>query len=86
MLSLQLHKEHDMSIINIPEFISDIESIHQTLTLSYMESVVYWCEAKNLDVEIVSSVVKNNRVLKSRIMQEAEDLNFMKKRGAKLPI
>jgi len=73
-------------MINIAEFISDVEYIHQTLTLSYMESVVYWCEAKGVEVEIVSPIVKNNRVLKSKIRQEAEDLNFMKKRGAKLPI
>ncbi len=75
-----------MGVINITEFISDIETIHQSLNLSYMESVVYWCEAKGLEVETVSSIVKNNRVLKSRIRQEAEDLNFMKKKGAKLPI
>lgn len=75
-----------MAIINISEFISDVENIHQSLTLSYMESVVYWCEAKGLEVETISSIVKNNRVLKSKIRQEAEDLNFMKKKGARLPI
>lgn len=82
----QLHRTYNMAIINISEFISDVENIHQSLTLSYMESVVYWCEAKGLEVETISSIVKNNRVLKSKIRQEAEDLNFMKKKGARLPI
>jgi len=31
--------------------------------------------------------VKKNRVLKSRLKQEAEDLNFLKrKKGSKLPV
>jgi Phage late-transcription coactivator len=73
-------------MINTSQFISDIETLHETLSLTYMEAVVYWCEARNLDVDIVSSIVKNNRVLKAKIRTEAENLNYIKKRGAKLPV
>jgi hypothetical protein len=74
-------------MINASEFISDVEILHETLSLSYMEAIVYWCEVRNLDVEAVSHIVKKNRVLKSRLKTEAEDLNFIKrKKGTKLPI
>lgn len=74
-------------MINTNEFISDVEILHETLSLSYMEAIVYWCEARGLDVESISHIVKKNRVLKSRLKQEAEDLNFLKrKKGSKLPV
>ena len=73
-------------MINTSEFLNEIETLHQTLQLSYMEAIVYWCEARNLDVEAVSGIVKTNRVMKAKLRQEAEDLNYMKKRGAKLPV
>jgi len=74
-------------VINTNEFISDVEILHETLSLSYMEAIVYWCEARGLDVESISHIVKKNRVLKSRLKQEAEDLNFLKrKKGSKLPV
>ena len=73
-------------MINTSQFLADVESLHETLSLSYMESIVYWCEARGLDVEAVSIIVKNNRVLKAKLRTEAEGLNYIKKRGAKLPI
>ena len=73
-------------MINTAEFIADLETLRQDLQLTYMEAVVYWCEAKGVDVESVSGIVKNNRVLKSKIRQEAEDLNYIKRRGARLPL
>lgn len=74
-------------MINPTEFINEIETLKQTLSLTYMESVVYWCEARGLDVESVSGIIKKNRVMKSKLKQEAEELNFMKKKkGSKLPL
>lgn len=74
-------------MININEFISEIETLHEELQLTYMEAIVYWCEARGLDVESVSHIVKKNRVMKSRVKAEAEDLNYLKrKKGAKLPL
>lgn len=74
-------------MINTNEFISEIETLHEELQLTYMEAIVYWCEARGLDVESVSHIVKKNRVMKSRVKAEAEDLNYLKrKKGAKLPL
>jgi hypothetical protein len=74
-------------MINTNEFISDVEILHKTLSLSYMEAIVYWCDARNLDVESISHIVKKNRVMKSRLKTEAEDLNYIKrKKSSKLPI
>lgn len=74
-------------MINVNEFVTEIETLHETLSLTYMESIVYWCEARGLDVESVSPLVKKNRVLKSKLKSEAERLNYLKaKKGAKLPV
>lgn len=74
-------------MINASEFIDDIEELRKTLSLTYMEAVVYWCEARSLDVESVSYIIKKNRVLKSRLRSEAENLNYLKKKAsAKLPV
>jgi hypothetical protein len=74
-------------VINANEFISEIEVLHKSLGLTYMEAIVYWCEARALDVESVSHIVKKNRVMKSRLKTEAEDLNYIKrKKSAKLPL
>lgn len=74
-------------VINANEFIAEIETLHEELQLTYMEAVVYWCEARAIDVESVSHIVKKNRVMKAKIKAEAEDLNYIKrKKGAKLPL
>lgn len=74
-------------MINTNEFIAEVETLHTKLDLTYMEAIVYWCESRNLDVEMVSHIVKKNRVLKSKIKSEAEDLNYIKrKKGGKLPV
>jgi len=74
-------------VINTNEFISDIETLHRDLQLTYMEAVVYWCEARAIDVEAVSHIVKKNRVMKAKIKAEAEDLNYIKrKKGSQLPV
>lgn len=74
-------------MINTAEFINDVEILHETLSLTYMEAIIYWCEARGLDVEAVSQIVKKNRVLKSRLKTEAENLNFLKrKKGSTLPV
>lgn len=74
-------------MINTTEFINEVEILHETLSLTYMEAIIYWCEARGLDVEAVSHIVKKNRVLKSRLKTEAENLNFLKrKKGSTLPV
>ena len=74
-------------MINKAKFLSDIATLKETTDFTYMEAVVYWCEIHKLEVEAVASIVKSDKVLKSMLKSEAQDLNYIKKsKKAKLPI
>jgi hypothetical protein len=64
-------------------FSSDIEKISTEKCMSLIDSIVYYCEAHGLEVEVASSLVTS--ALKSKIREEAESLNLLKK-TAKLPL
>ena len=49
----------------------------------YMDAIIQYCEEVDIDVESVSKLV--NQSLKDKIQTEAEENNYIKKRG-KLPL
>jgi hypothetical protein len=72
--------------INKNKFLLDVEEIRKTLDISMMEAVVYWCEARSIEVELVAHIIKGNKTLKSKIKAEAESINYLRKKGARLPV
>jgi hypothetical protein len=48
-----------------------------------MEAVISYCEEIDIDIENIAGLI--NKSLKDKIQLEAEEQNFLKKRG-KLPI
>ena len=78
--------------MNIPkfktaaDFAKEIENIATSKRIGFFEAVVYYCESNNIEVETVASIIKQSTFLKTKIQHEAEDLNMMKKTGARLPI
>jgi hypothetical protein len=66
-------------------FIEDIEKIHRTKNMDYIDAVVMWCEKNKLEVEYAASLIKKDPAIKGKIQVEAENLNILK-RGARLPI
>lgn len=66
-------------------FSFEIEKLVQDKKISYMDAVILYCEAKNLEVEVAAKLISST--LKSKIKIEAEELNFLPKSNtAKLPI
>jgi hypothetical protein len=51
--------------------------------IGYMDAVISYCNEIDIDVESISKLI--NVSLKERIRTEAEEFNFIKKRG-KLPL
>jgi hypothetical protein len=67
------------------KFSSEIEEIVKSSKLSYIESVLHYCEENSIELETVSKLI--SKPLKERIRCEAMDLNFLKKSSrAKLPL
>lgn len=65
--------------------LEEIEKIVQEKKLSYIEAVVYFCEATGLEVEVAGTLIKSNPKLKAAIQEEAEDLHYLPK-TERLPI
>jgi hypothetical protein len=68
------------------KFSEEIEKIHTTNTdMSYIDSIVFFCEKNSIDVEAVPKLI--SKPLKEKIKCEAIELNFLKRTShAKLPI
>ena len=68
------------------EFIMEIETIVRDKNIEYIEAIILYCEKNNLEVETVATIIKQNQVIKSKVQHEAENLNMVKRTGARLPI
>ena len=61
-----------------------IEDIVKTKRISYIDAVVLYCEKNNIDPSTTKSMINKN--LKEKIAYEAQGLNMLKEKTAKLPI
>lgn len=66
-------------------FIEEVEKICHTKDIEYIDAVIYWCEVNKIEVEVAASWIKKEPAMKSKIQNEAENLNILK-RGARLPV
>jgi len=73
-----------MSIITPNKFALLIEDIVKTKRISYIDAVVLYCEKHNIDPSTTKSMINKN--LKEKIAYEAQGLNMLKEKTAKLPI
>lgn len=51
--------------------------------IGYMDAIITYCSEVDIDIETISKLI--NSSLKERIRTEAEEFNYIKKRG-KLPL
>jgi len=65
--------------ITFETFSQQIEYLCEERRMEYIDAVVYWCEVNGVEVEYAANMVKKNQVLRMKIQQEAEDLNYVKK-------
>jgi hypothetical protein len=87
--SMESNKELEQIIeskfLTPSKFALEIEHIVATEGLNYIDSICYFCELNNLEVESVTKLI--SKPLKERLKWDATRLNFMKKTSrAKLPL
>jgi hypothetical protein len=67
----------------ISEFSLKVGQLAKELNLSLMESIVHYCEQTGMEIDVASTLVSS--ALKSKIREEAQELNLLKK-TSKLPL
>jgi hypothetical protein len=67
----------------IKEFSLMIEELSNTLRCNRMDAIIKHCKDTGLEVEVASTLISS--ALKSRIKEEAQELNLIKK-SSKLPL
>ena len=73
-----------MSIITPNKFALIIEDIVRKKRISYMDAVIDYCAENQIDPSTTKSMINKN--LKEKIAYEAQGLNMLKEKTAKLPI
>ena len=59
------------------KFSLEIENIVKDGELNYIESIVMFCEERNIEIENVNKLI--NKPLKEKVKYEAQKLNYIKK-------
>lgn len=65
-------------------FALNIERIVANTDYNYIEAIIEYCKQTGLEIEIAATLINSN--LKSKIENNAMDLNLLKIKGSRLPI
>lgn len=68
------------------DFSIEIEKMVKEKKMDYFDAVIMYCEKNNIEIETAGSLVKQNSALKAKIQMEAENVNLVRKSGARLPL
>ena len=71
-------------IITPNKFALLIEEKVKTKRMSYMDAIILYCEENGIDPGNTKALI--NKTLKEKIAYEAQSLNMLKEKTAKLPI
>lgn len=66
-------------------FEEEIEKMVKESGLSYIDSIIEWCERRAIDPEHIASMVSSNMILKQKLQSEAENLHILPK-SKRIPI
>jgi hypothetical protein len=67
----------------ISEFSMKVAEMAEESNLTIMDAIVGYCEQTGMEIDVASTLVSS--ALKSKLREEAQELNLLKK-SAKLPI
>jgi hypothetical protein len=67
----------------ISEFSMKVTEIAEESNLTIMDAIVGYCEKTGMEIDVASTLVSS--ALKSKLREEAQELNLLKK-SARLPI
>jgi|TARA_B110000438_G_C15686779_1_gene594931 hypothetical protein len=77
--------DHMIDVILTPnKFALIIENIVKDRNITYMEAVLEYCQSHNIDPSDTKAMI--SKTLKEKIAYEAQNLNMLKEKVAKLPI
>ena len=81
----EFKKELEKKFLNSEKFCQEIEDIVLREKVNYIDAIILFCDANNIEVESTSKLITNP--LKEKLKWDAIRLNFIKKTSkAKLPI
>jgi hypothetical protein len=73
-------------VLNSQHLFNEIENIVRSKGgTDYMDAIIHYCERHEIEIESIAKYVKKNVVLKAKLQEEAEELNFLQK-VARLPV
>lgn len=76
--SIEFQKEIENKFLCPSKFALEIENLVKlNPDMNYIDSIVYFCETNNIDLESVPKLI--SKPLKEKIKCEATELNFLKK-------
>jgi hypothetical protein len=70
--------------MNSKEFSLIIERTAREKRLKYIDAIIWYCEENDIDTAGVGKLITKG--LKDKISLEAQDLNLLKEKTAKLPL
>jgi hypothetical protein len=66
------------------KFAMAIEALVANTDYNYIEAIVEYCKETGLEIEVAASLCNSN--LKSKLTNDALDLNLLKEKSSRLPI
>jgi hypothetical protein len=77
--------DHMTDVILTPnKFALIVENIVKDRNITYIEAVLEYCQSHNIDPSDTKAMI--SKTLKEKIAYEAQNLNMLKEKVAKLPI
>tara|TARA_A100001011_G_C13640634_1_gene567638 strand:+ start:103 stop:324 length:222 start_codon:yes stop_codon:yes gene_type:complete len=73
-----------MEIMSCERFSHIIETNVLKYNTSYMDTIVNYCDENQMEIETAAKLVSG--ILKDKLYCEAQDLNYVSEKSAKLPL
>ena len=65
--------------------ITEINKLVKAGNTTYMDAIIHYAERSGFELEMIADIVSKNDLIKSKVAEEAEALNFLKK-TSRLPV
>ncbi len=65
------------------DFAKQIEELRGTFQFNYMESILYWCEKHDYEIERIGHFIKRSSPLTMKLYQEGIELHLFDKTKVK---
>lgn len=67
------------NIKTIDEFVKIIDQLVWEKDISYFDAVLEYADKNNIEIEVLASLIKRSAFLKSKIYNDAAELNMVEK-------